>query len=29
MMNQQIIETFDTLCEKIGVVIDWTSNTDY
>lgn len=26
MMNQQIIEIFDTLCEKFGVVIDWTSN---
>lgn len=26
MMNQQIIEIFDTLCKKFGVVIDWTSN---
>lgn len=26
MMNQQIIEIFDTLCENFGVVIDWTSN---
>lgn len=26
MMNQQIIEIFDTLCEKFGVAIDWTSN---
>lgn len=25
-MSQQIIEIFDTLCEKFGVVIDWTSN---
>lgn len=26
MMNQQIIEIFDTLCEKFGVAIDWASN---
>ena len=26
IINQQIIEIFNTLCEKFGVVIDWTSN---